>query len=144
MACCHRFAFWRKRDFWRSDCTCHLLQRVFIRLVTPFPSPIVKGALAGRSPLICSRAVIIGLLRSQKDTQHVAEMESNSLPRERSSNSFASLIMISLVCHEVSVGIACCIYSQKVLVLKAVQYRSTVRYLNLPTKAHISEKIYSW
>ncbi len=46
-----------------------------MHLVLPFPSPIVKEALAGRSPLICSRAVIIGPLRSQKDTQDVAETE---------------------------------------------------------------------
>ena len=91
-----------------NGCTCHLLQRVFVHLVTPFPSPIVKGALAGRSPLICSRAVIIGPLRSQKDTQHVAEIESNRLPRERTSNSLASLVMIYLLCHEICVGTACC------------------------------------
>ena len=72
--------------------------------------PIVKGALAGRSPLICSRAVIIGPLRSQKDTQHVAEIDSNSLPRERTSNSLATLVKITLLCHEICVGTACRVY----------------------------------
>ena len=42
---------------------------LFVHPVTPLLSPIVKGTLAGRAPLICSRAVIIGPLRSSKDTQ---------------------------------------------------------------------------
>lgn len=109
MASCHCCTFWRKTDFWQSGCTCHLLQRVSVHLVTPFPSPIVKGSLAGRSPLICSRAVIIGPLRSLKDTQHVAEIEFNSLPRERTSNSLASFVMISLLC-QICVGTTCCLY----------------------------------
>lgn len=46
--------------------------RVLIRLVMPLPNPHCE-ALAGRLPLICSMAAIIGPLRSQRDIHHVAE-----------------------------------------------------------------------
>lgn len=44
------------------------------------PSHIVNWALAGRLPLICSTAVIIGPLRSQKDTHRVAEPSEIKFP----------------------------------------------------------------
>lgn len=57
------------------------------------PSLIVEGGRAGSSPLIRSKVVIIGPLRSQKDTQHVAEKEPNSekelLTSTTASNFFA-------------------------------------------------------
>lgn len=101
------YTFSEKDRVWANGCTCHLLQRVFLHLVTTSPSPIVKRAPAGSSPLICSRAAIIGPLRPQKDTQHVAEIESNTLPRERTSNSLATLVMTYLPCLEICVGTSC-------------------------------------